>query len=133
MDLDDMERAWELVPGAKRYTIRADAARPETTHELRKRGFKVISAPKWTGSVEDGIAHLRSYTEIVIHPRCKRAIQEARLWRYKVDPRTQDVLPKLHDGNDHTWDAARYGLAPMIRQRPKRDGDRSRSRSLEVA
>ena len=25
-------------------------------------------------------------------------------------------LPVLKDGNEHTWDAARYALAPLIRQ-----------------
>lgn len=116
MDLDAIERKWREVPDALKYVIRADAARPETSNELRKRGFRVESAPKWTGSVEDGIAHLRSYEAIVIHPRCTRAITEARLWRYKVDPRTGDVLPVLQDGNEHVWDAARYGLAPLIKQ-----------------
>lgn len=116
MDNDDTERLWRTVPGAAEHTIRADSARPETTNELRKRGLKVESAPKWEGSVKDGIAHLRSYEAIVIHPRCKRAIAEARLWRYKTDPRTGDVLPVLLDGNEHTWDASRYALAPLIKQ-----------------
>lgn len=132
MDLDDIEDAWKLVPGAKEHTIRADAARPEMTHELRLRKLNVVSAAKWEGSVKDGIAHLRTYAEIVIHPRCKRAIQEARLWRYKVDPRTQDILPDLQKGNDHTWDAVRYALAPLIRRRdisgrPKPSGGTVRS------
>jgi len=54
----------------------------------------------------------------VIHPRCKRAIEEARLWRYKTDPRTEEVLPALHPGNDHVWDAVRYALAPLIKKGP---------------
>lgn len=116
LDMDQLYRAWSAVPDAAKYVIRADAARPETTNELRRRGLKVESAPKWSGSVEDGIEHLRSYEAIVIHPRCKVAIQEARLWRYKTDPRTGDVLPALQDGNEHVWDASRYALAPLIRQ-----------------
>lgn len=116
MDLDAMERTWREVPDAAKYVIRADAARPETTNELRKRGLRVESAPKWQGSVEDGITYLRSFEKIVIHPRCTRAISEARLWRYKTDPRTGDVLPVLQDGHEHVWDAVRYALAPMIKQ-----------------
>lgn len=112
----EMPGVFDVRSGVQRE-IRADAARPETIHEMRKRKLNVIAARKWKGSVEDGIAHLRTYAEIVIHPRCKRAVQDARLWRYKVDPRTQEVLPVLQDGNDHTWDAARYALSPMIRQR----------------
>lgn len=119
LDMDDLERSWRRVPDAGEYTIRADSARPETINEMRKRGLKCEAAPKWDGSVKDGIEHLRSYEQIVIHPRCKLAITEARLWRYKTDPRTGDVIPKLEDSHDHTWDAARYGLSPMIRHQSR--------------
>ncbi len=117
LDNDDTARLFRSIPGASEHTIRADSARPETINELCKRGFLVEGAEKWDGSVKDGIAHLRSYSEIVIHPRCARAIQEARLWRYKTDPRTQEVLPKLVDGHDHTWDGIRYALGPIIQSR----------------
>jgi len=114
-DMDTIARRFLRVPGADSHTIRGDAARPETINELNRRGLKVRSAPKWAGSVEDGVEHLRSYEEIVIHPRCKELIQEARMWRYKTDARTGDVLPKLADGHDHGWDATRYGLSPLIK------------------
>ena len=121
LELDDTARyIEERIPGASRYVIRADAARPESTSYLRRHGMpRVESAPKWQGSVEDGIAWLRSFAEIVIHPRCEEAIRESRLWSYKTDRHTGDVLPKLQDGNEHIWDAVRYGAAPMIRQ-PKK-------------
>lgn len=118
LDADGIVRAFDTIPQSRDYTIRADAARPETIAEIKKRGFRCVAAPKWSGSVEDGIQHLRSYTEIVIHPRCKRVIEEARLWRYKLDPRTDDVLPTLVDANNHTWDAIRYALAPLIKKGP---------------
>jgi len=116
MNLDDIEREWSKVPGAKQHTIRADSARPETINEMASRGWKIVGAKKWSGSVEDGIEHLRSYEKIVIHPRCKRAREEARLWSYKTDPRTDDVIPKLKDGFEHVWDAVRYALAPIIQK-----------------
>lgn len=102
-----------------RREVRADSARPETINEMVKRGLRVVGVDKWAGSVADGISYLRSYDSIVIHVDEKRAIEEARLWRYKVDARTQEVLPHLVDGFDHTWDAARYALAPLIKQRPR--------------
>jgi phage terminase large subunit len=116
LDTDDTERAFRRIPGAGEHTIRADSARPETINEMVRRGLRVVPAKKWEGSVKDGIDHLRSYEQIVINPRCKRAIQEARLWRYKTDPRTGDVLPVLMAGNEHVWDAVRYALQPMISQ-----------------
>ncbi len=118
LDSDALARAFDSVPDARAFVIRADSARPETIAEMRKRGFKTEAAPKWSGSVQDGIQHLRSYTDIVIHPRCKRAIEEARLWRYKTDARTDEVLPHLVSGNDHVWDAVRYALSPLIKKGP---------------
>lgn len=116
LDSDQTERVIRSVPGAETHTIRADSARPETINEMSKRGLRVEPAPKWHGSVEDGIAHLRSYETIIIHSRCKRAIQEARMWRYKLDKRTQEVLPALQDGSDHVFDATRYALSPLIKR-----------------
>lgn len=113
---DETAALFRTVPDSEDYVIRGDSSRPETIEELRRRGFRMQSADKWPGSVEDGIQHLRSYEQIVIHPRCELAIQEARLWRYKVDRLTGDVLPKLQDGYDHVWDAVRYALAPLIKQ-----------------
>lgn len=118
LDTEATVRAFDEVPDSRQYAIRSDSARPETIAEMKKRGFRTEAAPKWSGSVQDGIQHLRSYTDIVIHPRCKRAIEEARLWRYKTDPRTEEVLPHLVSGNDHIWDAVRYALAPLIKKGP---------------
>lgn len=117
MDNDALEKMYRETPGSEGRVIRGDAARPETINEMKKRGLRLEAAPKWSGSVEDGISHLRSYELICIHPRCKRAIQEARLYRYKVDPKTDEVLPHIIDKFNHVWDAVRYALAPLIRQR----------------
>lgn len=117
LDMDETARRFSAIEGATTHTIRADSARPETINEMVRRKLKVIPAPKWHGSVKDGIEHLRSYEKIVIHPTCKLAIAQARLWRYKTDQRSGDVLPHLVEGNDDTWDAARYGLSPMIKRR----------------
>ncbi|KEZ78324.1 PBSX family phage terminase large subunit [Salinisphaera hydrothermalis] len=114
-DLDDTPALFDEVPGAGDYLVRADSARPETISYMRKRDYRVEGAPKWHGSVEDGIAWLRGHEEIVIHSRCKHAAQEARFWSYKIDKQTDDVLPILKDGHDHVWDAVRYGASPMIR------------------
>ncbi len=106
------------IPGIENHIIRADSARPESTSYLKRNGLpRTVSVEKWPGSVEDGVAHLRSYAEIVIHPRCVETIREARLWSYKVDRLTGDVLPVLVDANNHYWDAARYALAPIIQRR----------------
>jgi phage terminase large subunit len=117
LDNDDLARRMGAIPGAREHTIRADAARPETINEMKRRGFKVIAAPKWEGSVKDGIEYIRGqFEEIVIHPSCALAIEEARLYRWKSDPRTGDALPVPQKGNDHVWDAVRYALSPLIKR-----------------
>lgn len=111
-----IDRQFRSVPGADSHLIRGDNARPETINELRKLGLNVVAASKGPGSVEDGIAHLRGYLQIVIHPRCTRTQQEARLYRYDTN-KAGDVLPKIVDAFNHAWDAIRYGLSPLIRSR----------------
>lgn len=120
-DLNTMERQLRRIPfthGKNAHVIYADSSRPETIHELRLRGFRCEAAPKWPGSVADGLEHLRSYEEIVVHPRCKGWAQDARLWRYKTDPKTGDPLPSFKDGNEHGPDSTRYALSKMIRRKP---------------
>lgn len=105
----------EAMPGIERYVIRADNARPESTSYLRRHGLpRVESAPKWPGSVEDGIAWMRGRREIVIHARCRETIREARLYSHKVDRHTGDVLPDIVDAHNHYIDSIRYCCAPMI-------------------
>jgi len=111
------------LPGIERHTVRADSARPETISHVRTDGGGrrvalpgLAAADKWPGSVEDGIAHLRSYREIVIHPRCTGFLNEARLYSFKVDRLTGDVLDTIIDAHNHYIDAARYALGPMIRR-----------------
>jgi phage terminase large subunit len=108
----------DKVPDIEKHALRGDSARPELISHLKRKGLPRIEAvKKWPGSVEDGITHLRSYSEIVVHPRCVETIRESRLWRYKVDKLTGDVLPVVVDAFNHYWDAVRYALAPLIRKR----------------
>lgn len=122
IELDEMAEFYDSVPGSRDWPIKADSARPETISHLRRQGFAISAAEKWPGSVKDGVAHLRGFTEIVIHPRCVHMAQEARLYRYKVDKSQVDekgqpqVLPIIVDKNNHCIDAVRYGLDGYIQR-----------------
>jgi len=91
---------------------------------LRRKGYNVRPSEKWPGSVEDGIAHIKGFSGgVVIHDRCKRMADEARLYSYKVDKRQLDdtgaptVLPVIVDKHNHCWDAVRYALGGHIKRR----------------
>ena len=119
IDTVNLPELFDRIPGAREHAIRADSARPETISHMQHSGYpRMVGATKGPGSVEDGVEHLRSYERILIHPRCTHAAEEARLWSFKVDRLTGDVLPQLVDKHDHCWDAIRYALEPLIKKRP---------------
>lgn len=96
----------------------ADNSRQENINYLQRHGFpKLKPCHKWAGSIEDGIAWLRGHDCVVIHPECPVLAEEARLWSYKTDPRTGEVLRQVIDKNNHGMDALRYALDSAIRGR----------------
>lgn len=121
VELDHMPEFYDAVPGSREWPIMADCARPETISYIRRQGFNIEAAEKWPGCVEDGIAHIRGFEQIVIHERCKHMIDEANLYSYKVDAKTGQVLPVVVDKHNHCWDAVRYGLDGYIQRRGNLD------------
>lgn len=107
-EIDQLPDLFDRVPESRKWFITADSSRPETISYMQKHGYpKINHAVKGPGSVEDGIEFLKSF-DIVVHPRCKRVIDELTLYSYEVDELTGKVLPKLADKNNHTIDALRY-------------------------
>lgn len=119
VELDDYPNFYDKVPGSRDYRIRADSSQPAVISHIKKKGFNIVSCKKGDGSVEEGISLLRSFDEIVISPDCPNTIQEARLWKYKTDRQSGDVLPVLIDANNHAFDAIRYSLEPLLK--PSKD------------
>ncbi|WP_436357308.1 PBSX family phage terminase large subunit [Brevundimonas sp. CEF1] len=117
LELDDTASHVALrIPGFAGHVTRADSARPESISFLRRHGLPRIEAvEKWKGSVEDGVAFLKSFAGIVIHPDCEQTAREFRLYSYKVDRLTGDIRPDIVDANNHYIDALRYAVAPMIK------------------
>lgn len=120
--LDETPALFDQIETARHWPIYGDNARPETIQFMADRGFDISAAPKWSGSVEDGIEYLKSFVCIHIHSdNCPNLVQEAKLYSYKVDqkridPRTNEplILPKVIDAWCHGWDATRYSLADFI-------------------
>lgn len=100
-----------------KYPIEADCARPESISYLKRKGLPFIrGVKKWKGSVIDGIEFIKSFDKIVIHSRCENTISEFRLYSYKVDKRTDNILPDVEDSNNHIIDAIRYALEPVMKK-----------------
>lgn len=108
----------ERIPRFAEYVTRGDSARPESISYLKRHGLPQLKGvEKWKGSVEDGVAFIKSFDKVVIHPDCEQTAREFRLYSYKVDQKSGDVLPDIVDAHNHYIDALRYALGPMIRRR----------------
>ncbi|KAA5609700.1 PBSX family phage terminase large subunit [Rhodovastum atsumiense] len=116
-EIDALPALFDRISTARQWPIKADSARPETISYVARQGFRISAADKWQGSIEDGIAHLKGFRRIVVHPRCEHIAREFRLYSYKVDPKTEDVLPIIVDKHNHGIDALRYALDGYIKRR----------------
>ena len=114
VELDEIPGFFAAVPDSNRWPILADSSRPETISKVAQAGFNIRRATKWPGSVEDGIAYLKGFEKIVIHQRCKHVAEEFKLYSFKVDKKTGDVLPIVVDKHNHCIDALRYALDGYI-------------------
>lgn len=110
------------LPGVRDWPLKCDAARPGMISKLRNEGFNASAAEKWSGSVEDGIAHLKAFKRIHVHPRCTNIAREFRLYSYKVDAKMLDgngqpaILPIIVDRWNHGIDALRYAYDGYIQR-----------------
>jgi len=117
VEILELPIAFKSVPGAMRWNVMCDSARPDTISYLKSQGFPVTGAEKGKGSVEDGIEFLRSFEKIVINPRCKGAIQDFSNYRWKTDRITGEILPIALDTSNHVPDACRYALEKYIKSK----------------
>ena len=103
------------MPEMAQHTVRADSARPESISYLQRHGIPAITGvKKWAGSVEDGVAFIKSLEHVIIHSDCPETAREFRLYSYKQDRLSGDIMPKIVDANNHYIDALRYALQPLI-------------------
>jgi len=116
VETNDLPEMYDTIPGSREYKIRGDNSRPETISQIKGKGFNIEACPKWNGSIVDGIAFLKSFEQIVIHPRCLRMIDEAKGYSYKTDRLTGDILPEIVDALNDGWDSVRYALNPLIQK-----------------
>jgi phage terminase large subunit len=119
-DIDVLPAMLEsAIPGISQHVVFCDSSRPESISYLQRNGVAgARAADKWSGSILDGIAYLRSFRKIVIDPACKRFLDECRNYCFRVDRLTGVPLPEPEDKFNHLIDSARYALSPLIRNLP---------------
>lgn len=114
VELDDIPAKLREIPEFHLWPTRGDSSRPDTISYVSKRGFPLLEpAHKGPNSIVDGIAHLRSYRCIVIHPRCKHTADEFRLYSYVIDKKTGVISNKIEDKHNHIIDSLRYAAEPL--------------------
>lgn len=118
IEFEEIPQLFDSVPGVRDHEIPADSSRPETISYVKRQGFMVKSCRKVsttkTGFVKDGISFLKKFDKIHIHTRCKHVKDEFENYSYKVDKKTDEVLPILLDSFNHCIDAIRYSLEDLI-------------------
>lgn len=127
VEITDLHQFFASVPDTNRWRITADSQRPDTISFLSQQhlakngtdypGYDIIGAEKGKGSVEDGIQFLRGFEQIVIHPRCRGAIDNFSNYKWKQDRLTQEILPIPVDSSNHVPDACRYALERYIKSK----------------
>lgn len=116
VELDEIPQFYERVPGYNDSKIWADNSQPATISHVKNKGIDIGGAEKWQGSIQDGVAYLRSFKNIYIHPRCTHTKYEFEHYKHKVDPKTEEILTDIVDKDNHCCDAIRYALHKQIRQ-----------------
>lgn len=117
IDNDELPQLLGAIPLIRKFKVFGDCSRPETISHLKNKGFNIEGAPKWQGSVEDGITVMKSFNHIYIHPRCVRTLEEFSNYSFKVDKVTREVLPVILDKFNHYIDAIRYAISPLIKRK----------------
>ena len=127
VEITDLHQFFASVPGSDRWRITADSQRPDTISFLSQShtakngttypGYDIIGAEKGKGSVEDGIQFLRGFEQIVIHPRCRGAVDNFFNYKWKQDRVTQEILPIPLDSSNHVPDSCRYALERYIKSK----------------
>lgn len=118
---DTAEFVCKMIPEIEEYEIRADSSEPRDINYLedKKPGNdyylpKITGATKGPGSIKGGVKHILSYSEIVIHSRCKKTIREFINYKFKTDRLSGQITSEIIDDWNHIIDAIRYALEPMM-------------------
>lgn len=93
--------------------IWGDSAHPETIKDINKRGIRCLAAKKPPGSIQSGIALLKSYKIHIVRDADFRREQENYHWREINGIALNEPIGDF----DHLWDATRYCVSMDLNRR----------------
>lgn len=102
--LDAMEGKWE-----KHCPMWCDSAEPDRIKMFQRAGWRARGVKKGSGSILAQIDWLKAH-HIVIHPACKKVIEEIQQWRWKRDILSGEWLDEPIDRLDDAMAALRYAI-----------------------
>lgn len=117
IEILELPQLFELIPGSKEGVIYGDSARPDIISFLRSKDYNINPAAKGDGSVKAGIDYIKDFEKVVIHPRCKKTIDEFKLYSFKIDRNSGEILPMVVDKYNHCIDSLRYSLSEYIKRK----------------
>ena len=111
------ERGYDLEPmtGRPGQLMTCDNAEPKSIADMREEGINARACAKWPGSVLYGIRWLQSRYIIIDPARCPNTWREFSEYEYATT-KDGEFLADVPDANNHSIDALRYALNPLIRQ-----------------
>lgn len=111
VSIDELPEMIKSVVPADNWPVIADSARPDTIDFIKRHGYaKIKPSKKGPNSIVDGIERIKSFKKVIIHPSCKHTIDEFRLYSYKTNKHTGEIMPVPEDANNHIIDALRYSV-----------------------
>ena len=120
VEIPETPALFDTIDTARDWSIIADNARPELISYMKQHGFRrIVAAKKGANSIEEGVERLRGFSKIVIHTRCTHTIEEFKLYSYKRNSLTGDIMPIIEDKHNHMIDALRYATENINRRRMK--------------
>lgn len=114
---DALEKALKDYKKNGNYIITADSSSPDLINLLNKYGYRCKPALKGKGSIEAGIAHIKTFKKCFVHPRCVEFLKEAYNLKYQVDKASGHIKDKIEDKNNHLIDSWRYSLEDCMKNR----------------
>lgn len=111
-------KAAELIKKENKLNqlVTADSAEPKSVDDLKEHGIRIKGAKKGPGSIEHGIKYLSEELEEIIidDERCPNTAKEFTTYELEKDS-NGEWKADYPDKDNHTIDAARYGLEDEIK------------------